>query len=787
MAKINLDDYYPPSAKNVPEDLTQPTAEYKRRVVLVLISVLVFFLFYLALTIGSLLACIFALVLLGPFGIVVSIPSLLFFLFLVKGFFKRRDQERTTRVEVTAEDEPLLFAFLERICEETGASMPRHVYVSHDLTASVMTPATVLSLFWPVGQDLDIGLGRVASTNLSEIKSTLSHEFGHFSQKSTRLGAYVYVAHNIIIDLVAGRDWFDRMIEGWCRLDVRIAWMGWALYGVVWLMRKVLEGFFFLIHLMHRSLSRQMELNADLVSVAVAGSDARVHSLFRYKFAEEVWTELLKDLGAATDHKLYTADLYYHFNHTANYLRKKHKDPKRGIPPPLAEDPCDTPDLFKPGEDDDDHDPWSTHPSLYEREQNAKEYYIRCPIDDRSAWVLFRDPQKLREDVTYLFYRAAGYKKRQLEEAADPAEVQAFIDGERAETTYDVRYHGLYDDRYIEIEDVQELITEADSAGWNEGRLERVAAKLYDNELKEWMDGYTARREEYRLLTGLASGELELKGEDLEFRGRKYDVEEAKRLLKKVDKELEEDRQYFEGLDRRAFLVFYQMATQLGDKSPRELADRYDFHLTCQGMLRKIINERSHLEAALAFLSGKQELQQHEFKAALKAFRDAHKALKKSLDTADDLPLPELANMKKGKPLGYFLLEKRLVHSLDRDENTLRGDWINRFMAQLTEVLEKLRRIHFKSLGGILILQDRIFQRWREQLAAMPTVEAISEDPRAAAKPAGPPAARPVAAPPAKPGAVQPAPRPVAQPAGTVRPVVPRPATPAAPPPPKKA
>ena len=74
---------------------------------------------------------------------------------------------------------------------------------------------------------------------------------------------------------------------------------------------------------------------------------------------------------------------------------------------------------------------------MYEREQNAKEYYIRSTIDDRSAWVLFTQPQKLREDITYRFYRvAAGIRKADLD-LADPEIVQAFINDEHAETTYD--------------------------------------------------------------------------------------------------------------------------------------------------------------------------------------------------------------------------------------------------------------------------------------------------------------------------------------------------------------
>ncbi len=764
MAKI--DAYYPPSPRNVPEDLTEPTSEYKTRVLLVLLSLIFAFGLYIFLTLGSLAVAVLAPFVIPCVGFVISIPAILFFLFLVKGFFKSGQKERTVRVEITADDQPLLFDFIERLCEETGAPLPRKVYVSHEVNAAVMTHTGITSLFWPTGKDLLIGLGLVNILNLSEFKSVLAHEFGHFAQKSTRLGGYVYTANRLIYDLVCGRDWFDEMVERLKRVRSYngapnlITGVGWMIYGLVWMLRKVLEGAFFLINLLHRSLSRQMEFNADLVAVSVAGSDAGIQALYRLTFCDDVWGQAIKDLRAAADHKLYTSDLFYHLNHAANFLRKQKKNPKLGEPPALPEDVRETPDLFTP-EDEGTPQMWATHPSNYDREQNAKQYYIRSTMDHRSAWVLFTEPQRLREEITYRYYRF--YKVIKKDKELDPPdEVQAFIDDEHAETTYDPRYHGLYDSRYIEITDLDDIVAEAKKAAWDEGRLERVHLKLYDNELKEWMDGHNNRREEYRLLNGLVSGELELKDDELEFRGRHYDVREAKRLLKKVDKELEEDRQYFEGIDRRAFLVYYQMAMQADEAQRKELFKRYDFHLTSQDMLRKLNAERNHMEATLQFLSGRRELQQNEFRAALKSCRDAQKALKKILSTADDLPLPDLANMKKGKPLGHFLLDKKLVHSLDTDEGTLRGEWINKLMNQIGEVQEKLRRIHFKSLGGILLLQDRIHKRWRDYLASMPTVAAVTEEP-AGGKPApAAPAAGVAAAKPAPTTATQPATRPAA-------------------------
>ena len=263
----------------------------------------------------------------------------------------------------------------------------------------------------------------------------------------------------------------------------------------------------------------------------------------------------------------------------------------------MAADPRDTPDVFEP---DDDGRPkmWDSHPSNYDREQNAKEYYIRCPIDDRSAWVLFKNPKKLREEITYRTWRAMGVIRKD-EELNDAEEVQAFIDDEHAETTYDSRYHGLYDDRFILIEDFDNLVEEAKKAGWDEGRLERVHHKLYDAELKDWMEGRKARLEEYQTLTGLIEGTLELKNDDLDFRGRTYDVRDAKRLRKKVDKELEEDRQYLEAIDRRVFLVYYQMANQTDVELRKELYRRWDFHVTSQAYLRKLKAEKAHMQVVV--------------------------------------------------------------------------------------------------------------------------------------------------------------------------------------------
>jgi Zn-dependent protease with chaperone function len=685
-------------------------------VVVVLLSLLLFFVLYVGLVIGSAYLTYKAITYPLPRGsqggavllkIGLACCSALLFLFLLKGFFKRSRREKTLEVEITETDQPRLFDFLEELCAETGAALPHRVFVNPEVNASVRYNSTVLSLFWPTPKNLLVGLGLVNLLNLTELKAVLAHEFGHFSQRSMKVGGYVYAAQRIIADLVYGRDWLDDLLDRWCCIDIRFSWPGWAFKGILWALRKLLSGLFHAIIFLHSALSRQMELHADLVAVSVTGSDATAHVLARLRFAEEALMQACRDLQAAADHKLYSNNLFLHQERAAEFLRKIRKDPTLGEPPVLSADPNEVTYVFQPGEEGTPS-MWATHPSNYDREHNAKRCYIRSEFDVRSPWLLFDNAEQLREQVTWRFYRVVMKAPREVV-VADARDVQAFIDEEHAETTYDPRYHGLYDGRWLEPGAVDDLVGSAAAEPWDTARLRRAHALLYSGELEAWMKEHNQRLDEYNLLLGVSRGTLKPQGSELEFRGKFYQPREVERLLKRVDGELEEDQRWLVNLDRKVFLIHYQMAQHAGQQaSAQELAERYRFHLSVQQLLRDLIQQENTVGAALQFLSGKRQLQPEHFREALAIFRKARNVLADSLSAARDLPLPALKNMNAGEPLRAFLLEKRLVYELQAGEQRLEGEWINKFLQQQGEVLDKLRRIHFKSLGGILSLQEKI-------------------------------------------------------------------------------
>jgi Zn-dependent protease with chaperone function len=646
----------------------------------------------------------------GGWNVIVGIVAGLLCLFLVKGFFKwRRADSAPQRLEVTAKDQPVLFAFIRQVCRDTRAPLPHRVYLTPEVNAAVFYHESLLSLFLPTPKNLVIGLGLVNQLNLSEFKAVLAHEFGHFSQSSMKLGTYVYMSNRVIADLVFGRDWLDDMVAALRGTDIRIAIFAWCFTSVLWTLRKTLQGLFRVINFASSALSRQMEFNADLVAVSVSGSDALVHGLARLDLATDALGQAWNDLTVAAEHQLYSRDLFYHQTRAAEYLRSLRKDSRLGEPPMLPEDLRKVVQVFQP-EDIGAPKMWATHPSNYDREVNAKRHYIRSPIDERSPWILFQDAEAVRANVTHRLYQVALELGEVKLEA--PEVVQAFIDEEHAETTYHPRYRGLYDHRYLTPGDLDELVQSAPAERAGTDQLAEAHARLYSDDLKARMEAHQARQEDLRRVALLAHGAAELTGKDFHFRGVRYRAPDAGQLLEQVQKELDQDFDWMSGLDRQVFLVHHAMARQIGDAVRAELEERYRFHLALQAIHGLLTARQGDVNATLDHLAGRHELAEHEFQATLAILGGAHDALWDAIKAAGSLHLPALKNVTPGAPLSPMLLTSPLMPRVFAHDTSLDGKLIGRLLEQLGEVLDKAQRIHYKSLGGILALQEKLADQW---------------------------------------------------------------------------
>ena len=156
-----------------------------------------------------------------------------------------------------------------------------HTEYSPEVNAAVFYDISLLNLLVPSRKNLVIGLPLVNVLTLSELKAVLAHEFGHFAQRSMAVGQ-VYIAQQVAMALVERRDWLDKLLNSISRTDLRLAWIGWVLRLVVWSVRSLLDSAS-LVVLAQRALSRQMEFQADLVAVALTGSDELIHALHKLR------------------------------------------------------------------------------------------------------------------------------------------------------------------------------------------------------------------------------------------------------------------------------------------------------------------------------------------------------------------------------------------------------------------------------------------------------------------------------------------------------------------------
>jgi hypothetical protein len=191
-----------------------------------------------------------------------------------------------------------------------------------------------------------------------------------------------------------------------------------------------------------------------------------------------------------------------------------------------------------------------------------------------------------------------------------------------------------------------------------------------------------------------------------------------------VEEELTQDYAWMHLHDRNAFRVHYAMARQLGDEQAAEFEARYKFHFALQTLHQTLVGWTNHVNETLSALQGARQVPQEQFQHTVAVLRKYRDVLAEQLYAADQLQVPALTNMNAGAKLGPYLFNQAVVDDLPAGASNLNGEWISALMNQVGEVTNKAARVLFKSLGGILALQDRYAADWhvrRAESAPVPT------------------------------------------------------------------
>ena len=194
-------------------------------------------------------------------------------LFMIKPLFVRRaGYIRPSKIE--RQDEPLLFAFVEKLCTRVGAPMPSEIHLDINVNASAGFRRGLLSIF---ANDLvlTIGLPLAAGLNLHQFAGILAHEFGHFAQATGMRVTYVIRSINLWFErVVYEEDEWDERIRRWSRdWDFRFGMILLVARLFIWITRKILWVLMLFGHAISSFMLRQMEYDADRYETHLVGSE----------------------------------------------------------------------------------------------------------------------------------------------------------------------------------------------------------------------------------------------------------------------------------------------------------------------------------------------------------------------------------------------------------------------------------------------------------------------------------------------------------------------------------
>lgn len=548
---------YPAMPTGVDERVVQPSATFKKEVGRVAGAIFLFFLVYVGLMAGAVLLAIlcgiggfllisvlthFITIMLG-LGLVGL--GLMVIFFLLKFMFKRHKVDRSGLIEIKEAEQPVLFAFIRKITSETQTPFPKKIYLSPEVNACVFYDSSFWSMFFPVQKNLQIGLGVVNSLNVTEFKAVLAHEFGHFSQRSMKLGSYVYNVNQAIYNMLYDNDGYARALDKWSNASGYFAIFAALTIKVVQGIQWVLQKTYVLVNKPYMSLSREMEFHADAVAAFVTGSDPLVTSLRRTDAAGLCYGSLINYYNSWLPLNLKPDNIYpQHRQMMAIFADQHHIPMQHGLPQVTAASSV----YFNPSRLFI-KDQWASHPSTDDREAHLVSLNIPHEEMPLSAWELFKDAEQVQQQMTAHLFADVKFEQEPQVVSAEGFYAK-FLEDKKARELGEV-YNGFYDDRNISAFALEEAVDNVPSKTFEE---------VFNDATCQLPKQVVALQQDVDLATSISKKETDIKTFD--FDGQKYSVKEIAPVLAQLELELKQAQEKLQQADKEAYLYFLHSASQ---------------------------------------------------------------------------------------------------------------------------------------------------------------------------------------------------------------------------------
>lgn len=688
---------YPTSPENLSKKFTSLTTNYQVKAFLAILSIILFFVLYSALVVALAFlvyyAFVYEIIHINKLTIIMKIGaiagSVMLFVFTLKFIFKLKNHKPNNRINLNKKDYPKIWSFAYKICEETGAPKPKNIYVDPDVNAYVSYTNMWLSLFLPVKKELTIGLGLVSCLNLSEFKAVIAHEFGHFAQKSMKIGSYIISANTIIYDMIYSRDKWDDLLDQWRASDIRLSAAAWVITPIIWSIRQILSLFYQFLNITYSSLSREMEFNADKVAVSTAGSDSIISALWELDNGYNSWNTNLNNAYLASQKKIHAQNLYTH----NDLSLKRRLNIKQELINSLPNDPRGGKKYFTSSEQSKVN-MYASHPPNDKRQDNAKSPYVTCEIDKRTPWLLFDNYEALQEKATLMIYDV--YFNKKALEFTNANEFEAFIELENKGKDLLEVYGSTFENRFLHIPDINDL--NFSSINLTQNYLDTIKTEL-DTLMKP------VKEIENLMLKANQIGEGTVKETSFSFKDKvfnKKNLQEGYILLMNEREKLFTEN--FKEWDTSFCSFHFALAKK--NNQDVELKNLYNQHTELSNIYKSAVAVKNTILEELNALQTRNDVTEGEVTRFGYRVNDLYVSLNDNLNKLDALQFVKLPNIDNVIELKEAIIENGIFKK--EHGNIFENGGFNKLLNTLNNVITHCQRLDQKSIIAILAFHHNL-------------------------------------------------------------------------------
>lgn len=551
------------------------SSEFKVHTTKAIISIAFFALTYILIllsTIALTALCVYGgikLILLKPmaftlaFGLGMAGLGLSILVFLLKFLFKRSRADRSHLYEINRTEEPRLFELIDNIADQVGTTSPKKVYLSADVNAAVFYDSSFWSMFFPVKKNLQIGLGLVNTVTQSELEAILSHEFGHFSQKTMKVGSYVYNVNHVIFNMLYDNEAYERLIQKWADtntyIQILLTFSSWITKGIQWILRRLYD----IVNKSYMALSREMEFHADEIAANVTGFAPLKDSLLRIILAEHSFNRVLTFYEKRIADNLKSDNVYRDQSFVMSFLAGYNNIPVTNNLPQVTLEELNKFNksrlVIK--------DQWASHPGIGERiERLEKTGLVSKDTRHSSASEIFSNIEKTQKELTNRIFEDVQYQSDAR--TIQAGEFQTIFREEFLEDTFSKIYNGYYDSK-------NPVQFEMDTSYPSEGNIKYD--ELFSDQKVDMVYTAAALQNDIETLRQIADKTNNIKTFD--YDGKRYKRKDSNTLLSGLESELEQINEKIKDNDVRIFKFFYECERNRNNEARLEEIYREFFEL----------------------------------------------------------------------------------------------------------------------------------------------------------------------------------------------------------------